>query len=67
MECLQPAAWCYLTLCRGLLYGEWNNEEWRTKHLEDYIVMCGEFAEEIGGASSAVQRSVDAPTEPEAF
>ena len=37
------------------------------KHLEDYTVMCGEFAEEIGGAGSAVQRSVDAPTEPEAF
>ena len=67
MESLRPAAWCFLTLCRGLLYGEWDYEEWRMKHLENYTVMCGEFAEEIGGAGSAVQRSMDAPTEPEAF
>ena len=61
------AAWCSLMCCRRLLYGEWDFEEWRTMHLEDYTLMCGEFIEEIGGVGSAVQRSADAPTEPEAF
>ncbi|KAK9839630.1 hypothetical protein WJX81_001733 [Elliptochloris bilobata] len=60
-------AFMYVWHERRLLYGEWDFEEWRRKHLTDYTLMCGEFIEEIGGVGSAVQRSATTPAEPQAF
>ena len=30
-----------------MLYGEWDYQEWRQKHLPDYLKMCGLFKDEV--------------------
>ena len=36
-----------LRFCRHMLYGEWDYQEWRQKHLPDYLKMCGLFKGEV--------------------
>ena len=39
-----------------MLYGEWDYQEWRQKHLPDYLKMCGLFKEEVEEAFGVSNR-----------
>jgi hypothetical protein len=39
-----------------MLYGEWDYQEWRQKHLEDYLKMCRLFKDEVEQALGVSNR-----------
>ncbi|EIE26750.1 AIG2-like protein [Coccomyxa subellipsoidea C-169] len=46
---------------RHLLYGKWDYQEWRRKHLENYVKMCTIFKEELELTNTSNNRPYNHP------
>ncbi len=50
--------------CRHLLYGAWDYQEWRRKHLADYVKMCASFQEDLELTNTSQNRPYNNHPEP---
>ncbi|BDA40600.1 AIG2-like protein D [Coccomyxa sp. Obi] len=58
---VEASVYVWQDSARHLLYGSWDYQEWRSKHLADYVKMCASFQEELELTNTSQNRPYNHP------